>query len=69
MLTVRQAHETLRERYREFAQSDEGYRLGRVKYYFNKRVRGFVLHIRSGVISKLDRSEWTESMCQMWGDA
>jgi hypothetical protein len=68
MLTVRTAHEALRAHFNAFLETPAA-REVRVKYYFNKRVRGYVLHIRSGVISKLERSEWTENMCRMWGDA
>jgi len=41
----------------------------RIKYYIHKRLRGYVLHVRSGVVTKLERSEWNELMIQTWCDA
>ncbi len=58
----------LRERFEAYAR-DNLAPGQRVKYYIHKRLRGYVLHVRSGVVTKLERNEWDELMIRTWCDA
>ncbi len=65
-VTPLERHSKIRELYAEFQARNGGVR---ADTYIHHAHRGWVYYPRRGILKKLERHEWEESMAQTWGDA
>jgi len=63
------AHARLRTCFATYLELPEVRNARPPRYYFHKDCRGYVMHVKSGIIHYLERHDWTDGMAQLWCDA